>query len=90
VRGRGLWLALLLASPVAPAVEAAARDAGFLVNTVAPGTIRLAPPLVLTEEEAARFVAALPSILDAASHDAAGQAADGTAAEQAAPARVGT
>lgn len=90
VRGRGLWLALLLAAPVAPAVEAAARDAGFLVNTVAPDTIRLAPPLVLTEEEAARFVAALPSILDAASHDAAGQAADGTAAEQAAPARVGT
>lgn len=90
VRGRGLWLALLLAAPVAAAVEAAARDAGFLVNTVAPDTIRLAPPLVLTEEEAARFVAALPSILDAAGRDAAGQAADGTAAEQAAPARVGT
>jgi acetylornithine aminotransferase len=66
VRGRGLWLAVVVGSDAAPAVEAAARDAGFLVNAAAPDAVRLAPPLVLTEEEAKSFTAALPSILDAA------------------------
>lgn len=65
-RGVGLWRALELAQPVAPAVEAAAREAGFLVNAVRPTSIRLAPPLVLTEAEADSFVAALPAVLDAA------------------------
>ena len=51
---------------VAPAVEAAARDAGYLVNAPAPDVIRLAPPLILTAEQAGGFVAALPQILDTA------------------------
>ncbi|HSP36613.1 MAG TPA: acetylornithine transaminase [Frankiaceae bacterium] len=63
VRGSGLWLAIALTGPHAPAVEAAARRAGYLVNTVAPDAIRLAPPLVLTETEADGFVAAMPGIL---------------------------
>jgi acetylornithine aminotransferase len=63
VRGSGLWLALVLTGPHAPAVEAAARRAGYLVNTVAPDAIRLAPPLVLTEAEADGFLAAMPGIL---------------------------
>jgi acetylornithine/N-succinyldiaminopimelate aminotransferase len=63
VRGRGLWRAIALAEPKAADVEAAARDAGFLVNAVRPDTIRLAPPLVIIPEEAASFVAALPGIL---------------------------
>jgi acetylornithine aminotransferase len=66
VRGRGLWLALVTIDGAAPAIEAAARDAGFLVNATGPGAVRLAPPLVLTEAEAASFTAALPAILDAA------------------------
>ncbi|WP_018657970.1 acetylornithine transaminase [Actinomadura flavalba] len=66
VRGRGLWRGLVLADAVAPAVEAAARDAGFLVNAVQPGAIRLAPPLILSPEQARSFTAALPSVLDAA------------------------
>ncbi len=66
-RGVGLWRALELSTPVAAAFEAAARDAGFLVNAVRPGTIRLAPPLVLTRDEADRFGAALPELLEAAS-----------------------
>jgi acetylornithine/N-succinyldiaminopimelate aminotransferase len=65
-RGIGLWRALELGEPVAPAVEAAARDAGFLVNAVRPTTIRLAPPLVLSMDEADSFTAALPAILEAA------------------------
>ncbi len=65
-RGVGLWRALELAEPVAGAFEAAAREAGFLVNAVRPTTIRLAPPLILTDEQADSFTAALPSLLDAA------------------------
>ena len=66
VRGEGLWLAIVLARPAAPAVEAAARQAGFLVNAVQPDAIRLAPPLILTAGQARSFTAALPGILDAA------------------------
>ena len=65
-RGIGLWRALELAAPVAPHVEVAARDAGFLVNAVRPTSIRLAPPLILTPAEADSFAGALPGILAAA------------------------
>ncbi len=44
----------------------ALRSAGFLVNAVGPDTLRLVPPLVLTERQADAFVAALPGALDAA------------------------
>jgi len=64
VRGQGLWLAAMLTQSAAAAVEAAARRAGFLVNAVQPDAIRLAPPLIITAGEAARFLAALPGILD--------------------------
>ena len=63
VRGAGLWRAVVLTAEVAPAVEAAARQAGFLVNAVQPDAIRLAPPLILSAAEADEFVAALPGIL---------------------------
>jgi acetylornithine aminotransferase len=64
VRGRGLWLALVLDNPVG--VEAAARQAGFIVNAIAPDAVRLAPPLILTDDEATTFVDALPAILRSA------------------------
>ncbi|HEY9350451.1 MAG TPA: acetylornithine transaminase [Acidothermales bacterium] len=67
VRGRGLWLALSLNGPAAATVEAVARDAGFLVNAVQPDAVRLAPPLVLSLDEADAFLAALPAILEEAS-----------------------
>jgi acetylornithine aminotransferase len=59
----GLWRALELGEPVAPALEASARDAGYLVNAVRPTTIRLAPPLVLGLADADRFAADLPGLL---------------------------
>jgi acetylornithine/N-succinyldiaminopimelate aminotransferase len=77
VRGRGLWLAALLARPAAATVEAACRQAGFLVNAVQPDAIRLAPPLILAAGEAERFLAALPAILDQAAGPASGGAAPG-------------
>ena len=66
VRGVGLMLAIELVAPAAAAVEAAAREAGFLVNAVAPDTIRLVPPLVLTDAQVAAFLDALPGVLDSA------------------------
>ncbi|MFD1931836.1 acetylornithine transaminase [Nonomuraea mangrovi] len=68
VRGRGLWLALVLNEPVSVKVQQAAQNAGFLVNALQPDAVRLAPPLVVTAEEIRSLVAALPSILTEASH----------------------
>ncbi len=66
VRGVGLWRGIMLTEPVAPAVEAAAREAGFLINAPAPDVLRLAPPLVVTAAQLDAFVSALTMILDAA------------------------
>ncbi len=49
VRGLGLWLALELAEPIAPAVEKRKQSRGFLVNAVQPDAIRIAPPLILID-----------------------------------------
>jgi acetylornithine aminotransferase len=64
VRGRGLLCGVALTAPCAKDAEAAARRAGFLVNAAAPDVLRLAPPLIITEAQIDRFVAALPGILD--------------------------
>ncbi|HET8617109.1 MAG TPA: aminotransferase class III-fold pyridoxal phosphate-dependent enzyme, partial [Actinomycetales bacterium] len=74
VRGEGLLLGIALTRPVAAQAAAAALAAGFIVNAVNPSTLRLAPPLVLTGDQAGTFVHALPGILDAAA--AATAAAD--------------
>lgn len=66
VRGRGLWLGIALTRDAAPAVEAAARAAGFLVNAPVPDTIRLTPPLILGPDDAVRFLSAWPAIVAAA------------------------
>jgi acetylornithine/N-succinyldiaminopimelate aminotransferase len=65
VRGAGLLRAVTLADPVAGEVAAVAREAGFIVNPVAPDALRLAPPLVVTTDELDTFVEALPALLDA-------------------------
>ncbi|MFZ1176363.1 MAG: acetylornithine transaminase, partial [Mycobacterium sp.] len=64
VRGRGLLLGMVLTAPRAKDAEAAARNAGFLVNAAAPDVIRLAPPLIITEAQIDSFIAALPGILE--------------------------
>lgn len=66
VRGAGLLLGIVLTEPLAPQVQRAAQDAGFLVNAPAPDVVRLMPPYVLTEAEADAFLQALPGVLDAA------------------------
>lgn len=67
VRGRGLLRGMVLTAPRAKPVEAAARDAGFLVNAAAPDVVRLAPPLVITETQIDEFLGALPAVLEAVS-----------------------
>ncbi|MEU1676126.1 acetylornithine transaminase [Streptomyces roseifaciens] len=66
VRGAGLLLGIVLSEPLAPKVQQAAQDAGLLVNAVAPDVVRLAPPLIITEDEVETFLRALPGVLDAA------------------------
>ncbi|UQE73459.1 acetylornithine transaminase [Gordonia sp. PP30] len=66
VRGDGLLLGVVLRDDISREAEAAARERGFLINAPAPNVIRLAPPLILTREQADSFVAALPDILDTA------------------------
>ena len=66
VRGRGLLCGIVLNTPTAKEVEAAARSAGFLVNAAAPDVVRLAPALIITKPQLDTFVTALPGILDTA------------------------
>ncbi|MBC9823186.1 acetylornithine transaminase [Terrabacter sp. MAHUQ-38] len=70
-RGRGLLRAVELDGIPSAAVMAAAREAGFIVNAVTPTALRLAPPLVLSEEELRGFLDALPAILAVARERAA-------------------
>ena len=65
-RGRGLLRAIELDGIPSTAVMTAAREAGFIVNAVTPSALRLAPPLVLSEDELRGFLDALPAILAAA------------------------
>ncbi len=66
VRGSGLLIGLDLDQPRAAAVATAARDRGFILNDCTPERVRIAAPLVLTEQQADDFLDAWPDILAAA------------------------
>jgi acetylornithine/N-succinyldiaminopimelate aminotransferase len=74
VRGSGLLIGLDLTEPVSAEVFAAALEAGFIVNNPTPERVRLAPPLILTEDQTDSFLDAWPGILDAAYRTHAEQA----------------
>jgi len=63
VRGRGLLVGVDV-TVEAPRVVATARQRGYIVNATGPHTVRLAPPLVLGDDEVEAFLAAWPGILD--------------------------
>jgi acetylornithine/succinyldiaminopimelate/putrescine aminotransferase len=66
VRGLGLLLAAELAGGrPARAAAASALDAGLLVNPVTPSAIRLAPSLLVTDDEVDEAVAVLAAVLAA-------------------------
>jgi acetylornithine/N-succinyldiaminopimelate aminotransferase len=64
VRGQGLLIGLDLSADASADVTAAALGRGFILNNPTPRRIRLAPPLVLTDDDATAFLAAWPTILD--------------------------
>jgi acetylornithine/N-succinyldiaminopimelate aminotransferase len=59
VRGAGLLLGIVLNQPEAARLAAALKDAGFLVNAAQPDVIRLAPPLIVSAEQADALITAL-------------------------------
>jgi len=69
-RGRGLLIGLDVTVD-APSVVAAARAHGFIVNATGPHTVRLAPPLVLGDDDVDAFRAVWPAILDDAARTGA-------------------
>ena len=68
VRGRGLLLGVGLDDGLPPAAEIAAALAarGFIVNAPRPDTIRLAPPFILSDDDARAFTTTLSEVLDRA------------------------
>jgi len=62
-RGEGLLIAVTFTAPVAAQVQKALLQRGFIVNAVGPDALRIAPPLILTAEQADSFVDALPAAL---------------------------
>ncbi|MFF3980071.1 acetylornithine transaminase [Streptomyces sp. NPDC001828] len=69
VRGAGLLLGIVLNEPLAPQVQQAAQDAGFLVNVPAPDVVRLMPPLIIGDAEVDAFLQALPGVLGTVNGD---------------------
>ncbi|WP_310724258.1 acetylornithine transaminase [Streptomyces sp. N2A] len=77
VRGAGLLLGIVLTEPLAPRVQQAAQDAGLLVNAVAPDVVRLAPPLIVSDDEADTFLRRLPAVLNTVRQGADGEQRSG-------------
>ena len=66
VRGRGLMLGVGLGSGLdSSQLAAALLDAGLVVNAPEPGTLRLLPPLTISEAEVEQAIAALRTAIDA-------------------------
>ena len=63
VRGRGLLLAAELADRPAKEVTAAALAAGLVVNAVTPTAVRVAPSLLVTDEEIDEALSVLEAVL---------------------------
>jgi predicted acetylornithine/succinylornithine family transaminase len=63
VRGLGLLLAAELSEPIAKDVAARALDAGLVVNAVTDNALRLAPSLLVSDEEIDEGIALLGEVL---------------------------
>lgn len=62
--GDGLLIGVVLAKDVSADIQKAALEAGVILNNPTPGRLRLAPPLILTEAQAAAAVSTLLAVLD--------------------------
>jgi acetylornithine aminotransferase len=65
VTGEGLLIGVVTTVDTA-AIAAAALERGFILNNATPERVRLAPPLVITDQDVTAFLDAWPAILDAA------------------------
>ncbi len=75
MRGAGLLLAAQLGLPTAKEIAAAALEEGLLVNPVRPDAIRVAPPLLVSDEEVDAALAILAEVMaDAATGEASATA----------------
>jgi acetylornithine/succinyldiaminopimelate/putrescine aminotransferase len=63
VRGAGLLLAAQLATPVAQEATAKALGRGLLVNAVRPDAVRVAPPLLVSDDEVDEALVILGAVL---------------------------
>ena len=63
VRGAGLLLAAQLGQPLAKEVSSAALSRGLLVNAVRPDAVRVAPPLLVTDDEIDAALAILADVM---------------------------
>jgi predicted acetylornithine/succinylornithine family transaminase len=64
VRGEGLLLGVALRQDDAPAITAAALARGLVVNAPRPDTIRLAPPLLVSDDELDEGIGLLAAAFD--------------------------
>ena len=67
VRGQGLLVAIEFSTDLGPALVAACRERGLLCNVVKPNTLRLVPPLTVSDDELAEAVGIIDAALAAVS-----------------------
>ena len=65
IRGRGLMLGIQLDHDCTDLAQRA-LDAGLLINVTAGNTIRLLPPLIITEQEALAIASGMAALIGAA------------------------
>lgn len=63
IRGMGLMIGIGLEHPIAAAVRSSLAEQGFLVGAVGATTLRLLPPLIITEADIDLFVSILTKTL---------------------------
>ncbi|MGL5809096.1 MAG: acetylornithine transaminase [Nocardioides sp.] len=66
VRVAGAFAGIDLTGPHAPHAVEIAQEHGFLINSTGPGTIRLAPPFVISDDDLDHFCEAWPRIVQLA------------------------
>jgi len=63
VRGQGLLIGIVLNNPIAKKVATELLNLGFIVNPANDHVIRLAPPLVITNEQISEFIVAFTKVV---------------------------
>jgi acetylornithine aminotransferase len=66
IRGQGLLIGVGLTAPIAPSLSQAALERGLILNAPNESSLRIAPPLIVTDAEIDQFLAILAACLEAA------------------------